>query len=64
MAAIVHVVERESVTPQQLSDERDDIRIELLQRRQAQFYRAYLANVASELPINIDMAALQEATGV
>ena len=64
VAAIVHVVERESVTPQQLNDDRDDIRIELLQRRQAQFYRAYLANVAAELPINIDMAALQEATGV
>ena len=64
MAAIVHVVERESVTPEQLSNDRVDLRYELLQRRQAQFYRAYLANAASELPINIDMAALQEATGV
>ena len=63
VAAIVHVVERESVTPQQLNDDRDEIRIEMLQRRQAQFYRAYLTNVAAELPINIDMAALQEATG-
>ena len=63
VAAIVHVVERESVTPQQLNDDRDQIRIEMLQRRQAQFYRAYLTNVAAELPINIDMAALQEATG-
>ena len=64
MAAIVHVVERESVTPEQLSNDRVDLRYELLQRRQAQFYQAYLANAASELPINIDMAALQEATGV
>ena len=64
MAAIVQVVERESVTPEQLSNDRVDLRYELLQRRQAQFYRAYLANAASELPINIDMAALQEATGV
>ena len=61
MAAIVHVVERESVTPAQLSNDRDDLRIELLQRRQAQFYRAYLANI--ELAINIDIAALQQATG-
>ena len=64
IAAIVQVVERESVTPEQLSNDRVDLRYELLQRRQAQFYRAYLANAASELPINIDMAALQEATGV
>ena len=64
MAAIVHVVERESVTPEQLSNDRVDLRYELLQRRQAQFYQAYLANAATELPINIDMAALQEATGV
>ena len=64
MAAIVHVVERQSVTPEQLSSDRVDLRYELLQRRQTQFYQAYLANAASELAINIDMAALQEATGV
>ena len=64
MAAIVHVVERQTVTPKQLSSDRVDLRYELLQRRQAQFYRAYLANAASDLAINIDMAALQEATGV
>ena len=64
MAAIVHVVERESVTPEQLSNDRVDLRYELLQRRQTQFYQAYLSNAASELSINIDMAALQEATGV
>ena len=64
MAAIVHVVERESVTPGQLSNERTELRYELLQRRQAQFYQTYLANVASELPINIDMVALEEATGI
>ena len=64
MAAIVHVVEHESVTPEQFSNDRVDLRYELLQRRQTQFYQAYLANAASELPINIDMAALQEATGV
>ena len=63
MAAIVHVVERESATPEQFNTERTDLRYELLQRRQAQFYQAYLAKSASELPINIDMAALQEATG-
>ena len=63
MAAIVHVVERESATPEQFGTERTDLRYELLQRRQAQFYQAYLAKTASELPINIDMAALQEATG-
>jgi peptidyl-prolyl cis-trans isomerase D len=64
MAAIVHVVERESVTPEQLGNDRVDLRYELLQGRQAKFYQAYLANAASELPINIDLAALQEATGV
>ena len=47
MAAIVHVVERESVTPEQLGNDRVDLRYELLQRRQAQFYQAYLANAAS-----------------
>ncbi len=43
--------------------ERDDLRLELMQRRQAQFYRAYLSDVASNLTVDIDMAALQEATG-
>ena len=63
MAAIVHVVERESATIEQLNNERDDLRFELMQRRQAQFYRAYLSDVASNLAVDIDMAALQEATG-
>ena len=63
MAAIVHVVERESATIEQLNNERDDLRFELMQRRQAQFYRAYLRDVASNLTVDIDMAALQEATG-
>jgi peptidyl-prolyl cis-trans isomerase D len=64
MAAIVHVVERESATPEQLSNDRVDLHYELLQRRQEQFYQTYLTNAASELQIDIDMAALQEATGV
>ena len=63
LAAIVHVVERESATIEQLNNERDNLRFELMQRRQAQFYRAYLSDVASNLAVDIDMAALQEATG-
>ena len=62
-AAVVRVVERQDVTPEELEEARDALRTELLQTRQNQFYRSYMAGVQEQLPFTVDMVAFDQAVG-
>ena len=62
-AAVVRVVERQDVTPEELEAARDALRTELLQTRQNQFYSSYLSGVQEQLSINVDMVAFDQAVG-
>lgn len=61
--AIVRLVERSDVTPDEIADARDDLRGELLQSRRNAFYSAYMSRVEEQLGVNIDYAALDIAVG-
>ena len=62
-AAVVRVVERQDVTPEELEEARDALRTELLQNRQDQFYSSYMAGVQEQLPFTVDMVAFDQAVG-
>ena len=62
-AVVVRVAEREDVTPEELADARDDLRTELLQTRQNQFYSSYLTAAQERLPIDVDTAVFDLAVG-
>ena len=62
-SAVVHVVERQGVTPAELEESRETLRGELLQNRQDQFYGSYMTGVQDQLLINVDLAALELAVG-
>ena len=61
--AVVRLVEREDVTPEQLAEGGDAIRGELLQNRRNEFYSAYMARVQEQLGVDIDYAAFDIAVG-
>ena len=63
-AAIVHVVERQDASSESFEAEKDTLRDEILQSRQLQFFRSYMAQVMAGLAINVNEAAFQEAVGV
>ena len=50
--------------PGSLDSERDELRLELLQRKQEQFFRSYMAKISEEIEVDIDPTALDEALGV
>ena len=62
-AVVVHVVERQDVTAEELEEARDSLRAELLLDRQNQFYSAYMSKVQEQLSISIDYAALDQILG-
>ena len=62
-AAVVRIVERQDVTPEELEEAWDTLRTELLQNRQNQFYSSYMAGVQEQLPSTIDMVAFDQAVG-
>ena len=62
-SAVVHVVERQEITPAELEETRESLRDELLQTRQDQFYSSYMQGVQEQLRINVDLAALELAVG-
>ena len=62
-AAVVRIVERQDVTPEELEEAWDTLRTELLQNRQNQFYSSYMAGVQKQLPSTIDMVAFDQAVG-
>lgn len=61
--AVVRLVEREDVTPEQLAEGGDAIRGELLQSRRNEFYSAYMGRVQEQLGVDIDYAAFDVAVG-
>ena len=61
--AIVRLVEREDVTPEQIAEASDAVRGELLQTRRNEFYSAYMSRVQEQLGVDIDYAAFETAVG-
>lgn len=61
--AILRLVEREDVTPEQLAEASDALRGELLQARRADFYSAYMTDVQEQLGVETDETAFEIAVG-
>ncbi len=61
--AIVHLVERQEATADDLAENRDTLRDELTLQRQGQFFTAYLNRVKEQLDVTIDQAVLDLALG-
>ena len=61
--AIVHLIERQEATADDLAENRDTLRDELTLQRQGQFFTAYLNRVKEQLNITIDPAVLDLALG-
>ena len=62
-AAIVHVVERQAVTASEFESAREELRTELLQQKQDQFFRSYMDTAQETIELSIDQLALDEALG-
>jgi len=60
-AAIVHLVEKEDASEDDLATNQDTLRNELLFSRQSQFFGAYMENVKERLDIDIDLEVLDQA---
>jgi hypothetical protein len=61
--AIVRVVERQDVTPEQIAAGRDELRQELSGQRQERFFSAYMQKAKTELKINIRQDVLARVVG-
>ena len=59
--AVVHVVEREDASAEDLAAQRDQLRDQLVATRQGQFFTAYMTRVKERLAIDVDLAALERA---
>lgn len=60
-AAIVHLVEKEDASEDDLATTQDALRNELLFSRQNQFFSAYMENAKERLDIDIDLEVLDQA---
>jgi peptidyl-prolyl cis-trans isomerase D len=58
-AVIAKVVERATVTPQEVTAGRDGLRTELLNERRARFFASYMTKAKEKLKISIDRTMLQ-----
>jgi peptidyl-prolyl cis-trans isomerase D len=61
--AIVRVVEKEDVTPEQIAAGRDQLRDELANQRRDQFFSAYMQNAKKNLKIEIRQDTLARVVG-
>jgi peptidyl-prolyl cis-trans isomerase D len=61
--AIVRVVEKEDVTPDQIAAGRDQMRDELVNQRRDQFFSAYMQNAKKNLKIEIRQDTLARVVG-
>lgn len=61
--AIVRVVEKEDVTPEQITAGRDQLREELVNQRRDQFFSAYMQNAKKKLKIEIRQDVLARVVG-
>ena len=62
-AAIVHVVERQDVTAAEFESAREELRAELLQQKQDQFFQSYMNAAQETIELSVDQLALDEALG-
>ena len=59
--AVVHLVEREEASPEDLDEQRETLRDQLVAARQGQFFSAYMTRVKERIAIDVDLAALERA---
>ena len=60
-AIVVHLVERESASDEELDTNRDAIRSDLLFSRKNQFFGSYMENIKEKIDIDIDFEVLEQA---
>jgi parvulin-like peptidyl-prolyl isomerase len=61
--AIIRVVEKEDVTPEQIASGRDQLREELVNQRRDQFFSSYMQNAKKKLKIEIRQDTLARVVG-
>ena len=61
--AVVRLVEREDVTPEEIAEASEAVRNELIQSRRNEFYSAYMSRVQEQLGVDIDYGAFETAVG-
>ena len=61
--AIFRVVERQEITPEEIEEASDTLRMELVQDRQNKFYSSYISQIQDQLDIDIDYEVFGQATG-
>ena len=62
-AAIVKVLERQDVAPDQLTKEKDTLRTELLNDRKQKFFAAYMTKARQRMKININRETIAQIVG-
>jgi hypothetical protein len=62
-AAIVKVLDRQDVAPDQLAKEKDSLRTELLNDRKQKFFAAYMAKARQRMKININRETIAQIIG-
>jgi peptidyl-prolyl cis-trans isomerase D len=62
-SAVIKVVEKQEVTPQELSANRDKFREDLLTDRRNRFFSAYMAKAKQRMRIEVNQDALQRLVG-
>ena len=61
--AIVKVIEKKEVTPDEWKNAKDRFREELLADRRNRFFSAYMAKAKQRMKIDVDREALQRTIG-
>jgi parvulin-like peptidyl-prolyl isomerase len=62
-AAIVKVVERKDVAPDELAKQKDTLRTELLSERKNKFFSAYMTKARQKMKININRDTIAQIVG-
>ena len=62
-AAIVKVLERKDVAPDELAKQKDTLRTELLNDRKQKFFAAYMAKARQRMKIEINRETIAQITG-
>ncbi len=62
-SAVIKVVEKQEVTPQELAANREKFREELLTDRRNRFFSAYMAKAKQKMRIQVNQDALQRLVG-
>jgi parvulin-like peptidyl-prolyl isomerase len=60
---VVHVRERQEITPEALAAERDTLRTELTDQRRAAFFSAYMAKAMENMDVTYNEAVIAQLLG-